>query len=154
MEKIKDKNERIIGIFKEQFATHSELKKYIDKPIYQALSFYKHTEKHAKQFNSPTSYFYCLENIQQIVENPDDYIYEIGRKGMHLFKTFEEVNQTAKIIIDINENNELYVATIFPYSKLKIAGFKIKILEKEMAYKPNFSKIKIDIDKIKKDTVH
>lgn len=130
----KDKNERSLLEFKKEWAIDKELEQYIEHPIYQALSFYVHAETHTKQYVSREAYHSCLERLKEIIETNEDIIYEKRKKGLHFFKYFPDINQSIKLTLNINENNELFIATIFPFSKNKRKKLFEKIEEDNEKY--------------------
>lgn len=105
------------------------LKKYEDYNIYLSLSLRYHTNKHKKNFINYFSYFYTLENINDILLNPECVYYDYKKNSIKYFKKLKEY---VCVVVKIDKD-KAFVATFYPVNKKSILKLKkLLIMEQNM----------------------
>lgn len=117
--------EKKIGYINEDIIEKYNLYEYAKKPIVRSLDLYAHIEKHKNDFKSKESYDFSIENIDNIILNPDFVYYEKDRKSLMYFKKLYE-NVCVVVKLKLRENKNSYVASMYPISEQKLQ----KIIEK------------------------
>ncbi len=114
-----------VGYITQDVVDKYGLYEYNKKPIVRSLDLYAHIEKHKEDFQSKESFYYSVDNIDLIIQNPDFVYYEKDRNSLlYLKKLYENICVVVKLKLRDNKNS--YVASIYPISEYKIQ----KLIEK------------------------
>lgn len=111
-----------IGKITDNIAKKHNIEQYINYPIVQSLGLPYHTSKHANDFHTVDSYNQTLLNVEKVIKKPYHVEYDKKRNSL---KYYGKVEQYTCIVVNILENNA-YVSTIYPISKVKIDKIKEK----------------------------
>lgn len=111
-----------VGIITEQIATEHKLKQYTDIPIMQSLDFYCHIAKHIKEFKCPENYMSALNNISNVLSNPEFTVFDKTRKTLLYYgKLGDNTCYVVKLNLDKDYS---YLASLYPISEKKMTRQK------------------------------
>lgn len=133
---------RILGRLAKDVVKKYDLWEHEDKKIVIYDNDRKHCEnKHAHQFKDKKTFHYIMDNLEYIIENPDDVFYvkgydiefdketgtkrKVERYSLEYYKRFEE-DITVRVRVD--DGRELKVKTVFPVGNEKVNNKKKKEL--------------------------
>ena len=109
---------KIVGKITEQIATKHKISELIDRPIVQSLDFYIHISKHIKQFKSVENYIMALENISNVLINPE-FTYYDKKKESILY--YAKANDNVCYVVKLNLTTDYcYLASLYPISLKKL----------------------------------
>ncbi len=89
---------------------------YLNKKIVIYHDRYTHIDKHRLEFSSINEYQNIVNNIGNIVSNPDFIVIDNTKKGINIIK---KINDTVLIAIRISNSNELKIKTLYPINETK-----------------------------------
>ena len=141
--KLNNKKSKIVGYINDNIADEWNINAYSGNPIYQSSSFFKHVQRHIKDFESIDSFQNALINVQDIILNPNFVCYNNTNKSLEYYK---KLNEFVCIAVKLNEkNNKFYVTTLYPVRKDRAE----KKLEKNMLnkYVKNFDCLEYEKNK-------
>lgn len=123
---------KIVGTISHEIAEKYRLYNYEGQEIVQSIDLYAHAYKHIKDFSTIDSYNYAISNIDKIINDPIFVYYDRKRKSLSYFCEFED-NVCLVVKLKLKENDDNYVATMYPVNKNKINRLKEKsyIIEDE-----------------------
>ena len=116
---------KIVGYINEDIIEKYNLDEYTGKPIVQSLDLYAHIQKHLKDFKSVDSFNYAVSNIDTVIKEPDFVYNEKDRNSLLYYKKLQE-NVCVVVKLNLRENKDCYVSSIYPVSEYKIR----KMIEK------------------------
>ena len=106
----------LLKINKDYILKYSLDKSFIGKSIVIYSDRYEHFKKHSLEFSSLEEYQNTVENLQDIVCNPDFVRIDANKNGMFFIKTF---NDNAMVVVRISASKELKVRTLYPINNTK-----------------------------------
>lgn len=107
-----------VGTITEQIAIEHKLRQYTDRPIMQSLDFYCHITKHIKEFKCPENYMNALNNISNILSNPEFTVYDKDR-GTLLY--YGKLDDNVCYVVKLNLDKDYsYLASLYPISEKKM----------------------------------
>lgn len=112
-----------IDIFSIKLAKDRELEKHIGKRIVQYDGLLKHIAKHEKEYISSKSCIYTINNISNIIRNPDYIYYNKVKQGLEFYK---DLMEKVCVVVQIVDKRELPVASVYPVRETKISNRKYK----------------------------
>ena len=115
----KDRILKIVGVISDEIVDKYKLYNYRNETIVQSLDLYKHIEKHIHEFKSIDSYKNTINNISNIIGEPEFVYYYKNKNSLLYFKEIEE-NVCIVVKLKLRKNKETYISTIYPISKNKI----------------------------------
>lgn len=116
---------KIVGHISREVAQKYNLYRYEGQEIIQSLDLYSHVHKHIKEFNSVDSYNNAVLNVDKIINEPIFVYYDKKKNSLLYFCEIDE-NVCAVVKLRLKENDDIYVATIYPVSISKINKYKEK----------------------------
>ena len=154
---------RILGRLSKDIVDKYNLWEHEDKKIVIYDNDRKHCEnKHAHQFKDKKTFHYIMDNLEYIIEEPDEVFYikgydiefdretrtkiKVERYSLEYYKKFEG-NITVRVRVD--DSRELKVKTVFPVDEGKVENKKKKelyqkyVLTEEEAKKREEEKLKV-----------
>lgn len=154
---------RILGRLSKDIVKKYSLQEHENKKIVIYDNDRKHCEnKHAYQFKDKKTFHYIMDNLEYIIENPDEVFYTKGydikydkvkkkkvkveRYSLEYYKKFEG-DITVRVRVD--DGRELKVKTVFPVGEQKVQNkiYKEKynkyVLTEEELNKRQKGKVKI-----------
>ena len=111
-----------VGYINADIIEKYNLHNYAKKPIVRSLDLYAHIEKHKEDFKNNKSFYYTIDNIDLIITNPDFTYYEKSRNSLLYFKKLYE-NVCVVVKLNLRENKNSYIASIYPISEYKLQKF-------------------------------
>ena len=115
----------LFTITKKYCAKYSINDAYAGKEIAIYNYSYKHIAKHKDEFYSEDSYNFAVNEIANIVSNPDFITINSGNSSMNLIKKITEDNVLVALTINYDED-DLVVKTMYP-----IRDFKYRVLKEK-----------------------
>lgn len=115
----RNKINKIVGIISDEVVDKYHLYEYRNREIVQSLDLYIHIAKHAKEFESVDSYNHTLNSIPDIIKEPFFVYYDPHKNSLSYFKEIDE-NVCAVVKLNLRENKDNYIATVYPISKHKV----------------------------------
>ena len=114
---------------------------HLDDYKYKNIVFYeerkKHIEKHKIQYTNEFEYYNVLNNLNNIIKNPDYVYYDVDKKGLEYYK---KIKNNVLVAIRIAQGFELKIKSIYPVTDKKIENRKKK--EQEALQKALIQKYK------------
>lgn len=132
---MKKKSIKIVGILDKDIIKKWILEEPNDLKIYQSVGLYKHIFKHIKEYTSIDSANYTIDHIEDVIANPDYVCYNPKQKSIEYYKKLLE---PVSIVVQRDENDLLYVASVYPVTETKIKNRILKedkIIEKQLIEK-------------------
>ena len=114
---------RILGKVKKEIAIKNNIEEYADKKIVLYDNERKHCEKHMYEFGDKKTFHYIMDNLEYIIENPDEVFYVKRKNTLEYYKTFD-IGVTVRVKVE--PGNELKVKTVFTVTKTKIENRRKK----------------------------
>lgn len=112
------RDNKIVGKITEQIALNHKISELIDRPIVQSLDFYVHIAKHVKEFKSVENYMNALNNIPNILNNPEFTYYDKEKESILYYA---KVNEATCYVVKLNLTNDYcYLASLYPVSLKKM----------------------------------
>lgn len=112
-----------VGKISDEVVERYKLYGYRNAIIVQSLSLYVHVAKHANEFLSVDSFNHTMNNIPQIIKEPDFVYYNSQKQSLLYFKKIDE-DICAVVKLNLRKNKKPYVATVYPVNKRKIEKLK------------------------------
>lgn len=113
---------RILGRLPKEIAIKYHLEEYINKKIVIYDDARKHClYKHLNEFEDPKIFHYIMDNLEDIINNPDYVFYKLSKKTLEYYKVYSfGITVRVKIV----PGKELKVKTVFKVNKYKIINRK------------------------------
>ncbi len=114
------------------------------KEIVQSLDLYIHIAPHAKQFLSVDSFNYTIDHVVDVINAPDYVYYNVEKHGIEYYKKLLE---NVCVVVQNTGKRELYVASIYPVSEVKIRNRKLneeETIKKQSLKKYGYKKRQVD----------
>lgn len=121
----KNKICKIVGRIDKSITDRYNISKYENQEIVQSLDFYSHVYKHISEFESFDAYNEVVINIEKILANPYFVYYEKSKNSLRYFYEMSE-NICVVVKLKLKDNDDNYVATVYPVSKNKVIKLKEK----------------------------
>lgn len=119
----KNKSVKVVGSLEKSIIKKWILNEPEDIKIYQSMGLYKHIFKHIEEYASIDSANYTMDHIEDVIANPEYVSYNPKQKSLEYYKTLLE---PVSVIVQTDDNNSLYVASVFPVTETKINNRKLK----------------------------
>lgn len=133
---------RILGRLSKDIVAKHNLWEHENKKIVIYDNDRKHCEKkHAHQFKNKKTFHYIMDNLEYIIENPDEVFYVKGydiefdkntrtkiKVERHSLEYYKKFAGDITVRVRVDDGRELKVKTVFPVGKEKVANKKKKEL--------------------------
>ena len=106
-----------IGYVTKKVAEELNLPDQIWKPIKITPALFEHIAKHSEEYKNAGSCLYTLENLSNIVDEPNYVFYNKRNKSIEYYKFLQEY---VSLIVKVTNKKNLYVASVYPVKKIKI----------------------------------
>ncbi len=115
---MKKRDTKIVGKITEQIALNHRLSELTDRPIVQSLDFYIHIAKHVKEFKTVENYMNALNNIPNVLINPEFTYYDKEKESILYYA---KINEVTCYVVKLNLTNDYcYLASLYPVSLKKM----------------------------------
>lgn len=108
---------RILGRVTKKIAEENNIADYANKKIVLYDNDRKHCEKHIHEFGDTKTFHYVMNNLEDIIENPDYVFYIKNKSTLEYYKTF---GFGITVRVKVEPGNELKVKTVFTVRDTKI----------------------------------
>lgn len=119
----KKQNKKVVGILEKSVIDKWILDEPVDSKIYQSMGLYKHIFKHIEEYSSIDSANYTLDHIEDVISNPEYVSFNPIQNSIEYYKTLLE---PVSVVVQKDEQNLLYVASVYPVTETKINNRKQK----------------------------
>ena len=109
---------QVLGKVSKDIAKKYDIDEYANKKIVIYDDTRRHCQKkHLKEFGNPKTFYYIMNNLEDIINNPDNVFYIKSKDILEYYKTFAF---GITVRVKIQPGNELKVKTVFTVSQTKI----------------------------------
>lgn len=108
---------RILGKVTKKIAQENNIDEYANKKIVLYDNDRKHCEKHIHEFGDIKTFHYVMNNLEEIIENPDYVFFVKNKSTLEYYKTF---GFGITVRVKVQPGNELKVKTVFTVTNEKI----------------------------------
>lgn len=116
--------DRIVGNVAKNIADYWEIPEQSGKIILQGEDWLlKHGAKHKKEFKCIYNFNQAIENIPNIIKNPNYVFYNEKEKSLEYYKKLKE---DVSLVVRVTGKKHLFIATIYPASSDKVGNRKNK----------------------------
>lgn len=107
-----------IGKIMPEIASRHKLTELSGRDIIQSLDFYCHIAKHVKEFKSVENYETALQNIPNILINPEFTFYDKQHESILYYGKIDEITC---YVVKLNlKDDHCYLASLYPVSLKKL----------------------------------
>ena len=112
---------RILGKVTRNIANENGIPEYANKMIVLYDNDRRHCEKrHLKDFPNKQAFHYVMNNLELIVEEPDEVFYVKSKDTLEYYKYFEDLGVTIRVRVE--PGRELKMKTMFIAKETTIKG--------------------------------
>lgn len=116
--------EKILGKISDEIVIQWNIPEQKGKKIVIYPEAKEHSRnRHINDYSSKKDYYFVMDYLEEIIQNPDYVFYDKAKKGLEYYK---EVNKNILVAVRINNGKELKVKSIYPVEKEKIENRKKK----------------------------
>lgn len=127
MAKIKNNKKKgfykVVGRLSKEVINEHSLDEFECVDVIQELGLYLHISKHATQFESVDNYNEAINNIPSIISSPEFVVYNKKNNSLEHYK---KLSENVCVVVKITNNNELYVASLYPVKHERYESKRIK----------------------------
>jgi len=109
------KRVKLVGKINESITSFYSLEKYNNYKIYQSLNLIYHVNKHKVSFINSYSYYYTLNNLEEVLLSPEFVYYDNKNNS---FRYFKKLKEYVCVIVKFNDGSA-FISTFYPVSKKK-----------------------------------
>ena len=84
-------------------------------------------ERHIDDYETIEDYYYVMNSLEKIINNPDYVFYDKSKKGLEYYK---QLKSDILVAVRVNNGKELKVKSVYPVKRSKVENRKKK--EEEM----------------------
>ena len=119
---------RVLGKVSKEIAKNWNINEHKNKKIVIYEEAIKHsTERHIDDYETIEDYYYVMNSLEKIINNPDYVFYDKSKKGLEYYK---HLKSNILVAVRVNNGKELKVKSVYPVKRSKIDNRKKK--EEEM----------------------
>lgn len=109
---------RVLGKVSKEIASKYNIEEYTNKKIVIYDDARKHCyKKHLKEFGDSKTFHYIMDNLDDIISNPDEVFYIKNKDTLEYYKTY---SFGITVRVKVEPGNELKVKTVFTVTQTKI----------------------------------
>lgn len=115
---------RVLGEISDDIIDKWEIEEHRNKKI--VLYFQTkmmHCDKHKAEYIDDESFYYTMDNLENIIKNPDYVFCDKKKSGLEYFKKLKE---NVLVVVRIESGNELKVVSVYPVTQTKIENRRKK----------------------------
>lgn len=110
---------QVLGTVSKEVAQTNNLEEYVNKKIVLYDNDRRHCEKrHLKDFKNPDDFYYIMDHLNLIIDNPDCTYYVANKNTLEYYKYIRELDVTIRIRVE--PGNTLKMKTMFISKKSTI----------------------------------
>lgn len=115
---------RILGKVSKEVAEKWEIYDYENKTIVIYPDKKEHAkERHLNDYEKEEDYYYVMDSLEEIINNPDYVFYDKSKKGLEYYK---KVKVNVLVAVRVVPGKELKVKSVYPVEPEKIENRKKK----------------------------
>nr|DAU67740.1 MAG TPA: nuclease [Caudoviricetes sp.] len=108
---------RILGKVTKEIADKNNISEYANKKIVLYDNDRRHCAKHKEEFGDIKTFHYVMDNLEDIIANPDYVFYVKNKNTLEYYKIY---GFGITVRVKVEPGNELKVKTVFTVTKNKI----------------------------------
>lgn len=108
---------RILGKVTKEIAERNNISEYANKKIVLHDNDRRHCAKHKNEFGDSKTFHYVMDNLENIIAEPDHVFYIKNKNTLEYYKTF---GFGVTVRVKVEPGNELKVKTVFKVTQDKI----------------------------------
>lgn len=121
---------RILGEVSREVVEQWQLVQHKGKKIVMYPDRKEHSkERHLQDFGSEEYYYFVMDSLETIIQNPDYVYYNKETSGLEYYKNLPN---NVVIAIRISDGKELKVRSVYPVDEVKIVNRKKKEEQEKM----------------------
>ncbi len=115
---------RILGRVSKEVAEKWEIHDYENKTIVIYPDKKEHArDRHLNDYEKEEDYYYVMDSLEEIINNPDYVFYDKSKKGLEYYK---KVKVNVLVAVRVVLGKELKVKSVYPVEPEKIENRKKK----------------------------
>ena len=119
---------RVLGKVSKEIAENWDINEHKNKKIVIYEEAIKHSmERHIDDYETIEDYYYVMNSLEKIINNPDYVFYDKSKKGLEYYK---QLKSDILVAVRVNNGKELKVKSVYPVKRSKVENRKKK--EEEM----------------------
>jgi len=111
---------RILGRVSKKIAIENDILDYANKPIVLYDNDRRHCAKHMHEFANKHVFHYVMDNLETIIEDPDEVFYVKSKQTLKYYKYFDDLGITIRVKVE--PGRELKMKTMFVVKKTKLSN--------------------------------
>lgn len=121
---------RILGEVSNEVVEKWQLYEYKNKKIVMYPEAKEHSkDRHINDYKSVDDYYYVMDSLEEIINNPDYVFYDKSKAGLEYYKNIRE---NILVAIRVVPGKELKVRSVYPVEQEKINNRRKKEMDMKM----------------------
>lgn len=121
---------RILGEVSNEVVEKWQLYKYKNKKIVMYPEAKEHSkDRHINDYKSVDDYYYVMDSLEEIINNPDYVFYDKSKAGLEYYKN---IRGNILVAIRVVPGKELKVRSVYPVEQEKINNRRKKEMDMKM----------------------
>ena len=121
---------RILGKVSNEVVEKWQLYEYKNKKIVMYPEAKEHSkDRHINDYKSVDDYYYVMDSLEEIINNPDYVFYDKSKAGLEYYKN---IRGNILVAIRVVPGKELKVRSVYPVEQEKINNRRKKEMDMKM----------------------
>ena len=121
---------RILGEVSNEVVEKWQLYEYKNKKIVMYPEAKEHSkDRHINDYKSVDDYYYVMDSLEEIINNPDYVFYDKSKAGLEYYKN---IRGNILVAIRVIPGKELKVRSVYPVEQEKINNRRKKEIDMKM----------------------
>ena len=121
---------RILGEVSNEVVEKWQLYEYKNKKIVMYPEAKEHSkDRHINDYKSVDDYYYVMDSLEEIINNPDYVFYDKSKAGLEYYKN---IRGNILVAIRVIPGKELKVRSVYPVEQEKINNRRKKEMDMKM----------------------
>ena len=121
---------RILGDVSNELVEKWQLYEYKNKKIVMYPEAKEHSkDRHINDYKSVDDYYYVMDSLEEIINNPDYVFYDKSKAGLEYYKN---IRGNILVAIRVVPGKELKVRSVYPVEQEKINNRRKKEMDMKM----------------------
>lgn len=121
---------RILGEVSNEVVEKWQLYEYKNKKIVMYPEAKEHSkDRHINDYKSVDDYYYVMDSLEEIINNPDYVFYDKSKAGLEYYKN---IRGNILVAIRVVPGKELKVRSVYPVEQEKINNRRKKEIDMKM----------------------
>lgn len=121
---------RILGEVSNEVVEKWQLYEYKNKKIVMYPEAKEHSkDRHINDYKSVNDYYYVMDSLEEIINNPDYVFYDKSKAGLEYYKN---IRGNILVAIRVVPGKELKVRSVYPVEQEKINNRRKKEMDMKM----------------------